>query len=350
MAPAPGAWEEIPETLGHGLSWSMADSDGDGDLDAFAARHLEMVNDEEAAAGLVSGPGSWLYENRNGGKLVATPEATPEPTHGALGFMGQWLDADGDNDLDLYMANDFGAWVVPNTLLINDGTGRFIDSGGQHRNPPPSTRWAQGWPMWTPTAGPTCTSPTSASPLLILNQGAWVNATASLGAELPPSEQRQSSWGVDLVDLDLDGLPEAVLRFGPLIFWTEVPYVEDSSGQKWSDADAQADALLLNSGEGFQVSEDFQSTEVGRAVIHGGLGPRRRPRPGHHRLDRRGRADPDLRDPRRLPGWGDGEGTDRHAGHRPQGHPMDLACDDLQLFRRRGLPDHRSVCELPDRA
>ena len=262
------AWEEIPETLGHGLSWSMADSDGDGDLDAFAARHLEMVNDEEAAAGLVSGPGSWLYENRNGGKLVATPEATPEPTHGALGFMGQWLDADGDNDLDLYMANDFGAWVVPNTLLINDGTGRFIDSGDSTAS---AALYAMGAGVADVDANgrPDLYISNIGSPLLILNQGAWVNATASLGAELPPSEQRQSSWGVDLVDLDLDGLPEAVLRFGPLIFWTEVPYVEDSSGQKWSDADAQADALLLNNGEGFQVSEDFQSTEVGRAVIHG---------------------------------------------------------------------------------
>ena len=74
---------------------------------------------------------------------------------------------------------------------------------------------------------------------------------------------------MDLIDLDLDGLPEAALRFGPLIFWMEVPYVEDSSGQRWADADEQADALLLNSEDGFQVSEDFQSTEVGRAVIHG---------------------------------------------------------------------------------
>ncbi|MFT5585228.1 MAG: hypothetical protein ACI9VR_002816 [Cognaticolwellia sp.] len=262
------SWEEIPETLGHGLSWSFADSDGDGDLDAFAARHLEMVNDEEAAAGRVSGPGSWIYENRNGGELVATPQATPEPTHGALGFMGQWLDADGDNDLDLYMANDFGAWVVPNALLLNDGTGNFIDSGDATAS---AALYAMGVGVADVDANgrPDLYISNIGSPLLILNQGAWVNSGAALGAELPPTEQRQSSWGVDLVDLDLDGLPEAALRFGPLIFWMEVPYVEDSTGQRWADADSQADALLLNSAEGYQVSDDFQSTEVGRAVIHG---------------------------------------------------------------------------------
>lgn len=262
------AWEEIPDTLGHGLSWSLADMDKDGDLDAYAARHLEQVNDEEAAAGLVQGPGSYLYENLGGGQFVARPSLTPEPTHGALGFMGQWLDADSDGDLDLYLVNDFGAWVVPNALLENDGTGRFTASAD-------STVSAALYGMGAGVADvdangrPDLYITNIGSPLLLLNQGAWVNATAAQGAEIPPTETRQSSWGVDLVDLDLDGLPEAALRFGPLIFWMEVPYVEDSSGQRWADADSQADALLLNTGEGFTLSPDFQSTEVGRAVIHG---------------------------------------------------------------------------------
>ena len=35
------------------------------------------------------------------------------------------LDVDTDGDLDLYFANDFGPYIVPNMLLVNDGTGHF---------------------------------------------------------------------------------------------------------------------------------------------------------------------------------------------------------------------------------
>lgn len=262
-------WTELPRSNGHTLGWTLADIDGDGDLDAFAARHYELVNDQDVAEGRITGWGSFVYRNQ-GGALVPDLDATPTWTQEGLSFMGQWLDVEGDGDLDLYLVNDFGPYLVPNVLMLNDGAGRFTPSED------PTTSAAMygmgaavddvngdGWPdLYVSNIG---------SPLLLVGdgQGRFIDSTAALGAQIPASDDRLSSWGIELADLDRDGLPDATLMFGAVVFWMQVPYVEDSDGVRWDDALEQPDALLWNQGGAFAMGPELQDTDVGRSVVAG---------------------------------------------------------------------------------
>ena len=92
-----------------------ADVDGDGDLDLFIAERLKPFYYGEAVSGR-------LYLNDGTGKFTdATAERAPGLLHIGLLTDAQWLDHDGDGDLDLLVV---GEWM-PIVLFENDG-GRLI--------------------------------------------------------------------------------------------------------------------------------------------------------------------------------------------------------------------------------
>ena len=102
----------FPEIMGGGAA--LADVDGDGDLDAYLVQ-----------SGRVEGPGGESNANKlflNDGRGFFT--AVPDDGAGDRGYgMGVTTgDYDNDGDVDLYVTN-----LGRNTLLRNDGTGRFSD-------------------------------------------------------------------------------------------------------------------------------------------------------------------------------------------------------------------------------
>jgi hypothetical protein len=85
---------------------AVGDMDGDGRLDVY----------------LVSGKDNKLYKNRGDGTFLDVTEKSGAGD-ASQGIYALFADVDGDGDLDLFIANAFGA----SRLLENDGKGHFTD-------------------------------------------------------------------------------------------------------------------------------------------------------------------------------------------------------------------------------
>jgi hypothetical protein len=102
----------FPDIVGGGVT--LADIDGDGDLDAYLVQ--SGVLDETARA---DAPANQLYFNRGDGtfELAAAPGPAADRGYGMSAAAG---DYDNDGDVDLYVTN-----LGPNRLLRNNGQGQF---------------------------------------------------------------------------------------------------------------------------------------------------------------------------------------------------------------------------------
>jgi hypothetical protein len=134
------------------MSW--ADTDLDGDLDAYAGGRLyrndggDVFTDVTAAAGLNTGDCPWsavwadydadgapdlyltnncgpsrLYRNKGDGTFEDVT-ATADVGNGGSGHGAAWGDYDNDGDFDLFVANNNGQYSV---LYRNNGDGTFSD-------------------------------------------------------------------------------------------------------------------------------------------------------------------------------------------------------------------------------
>jgi len=270
----PSGEVEIDDSDAESTTGSLADIDGDGDLDLFAARYAE-VDVEAILDGTLEGSGNAIYLNSSG-VLERDDTRLPAEVIDDMTFMGQWLDVEGDGDLDLYLANDFGPFLGRNRLLLNDGTGHFTlddDCGCD------LTHFGMGVAVGeangdgrpdlfvTDLAGPD---------LLLSSPEGFYEASAATGAGIELAEDRLASWGTAFVDLDLDGDQDLPVIFGPLFPHGDPDGLVDLGEQysDWIDNAEQRDALLLRDGEGFvEVAEDlgFDDEAMGRAVAVGDL-------------------------------------------------------------------------------
>ena len=117
-----------------GCAWG--DYDQNGLLDLIVVRHIsyeEPVLSREGQVLTLIG-GVTLYHNdglggfRDVTRLLGDDSSPMPSSYGAglgnvwgAGFQPIWIDFDNDGDLDIYVANDFGAEVHPNVLWRNDG-------------------------------------------------------------------------------------------------------------------------------------------------------------------------------------------------------------------------------------
>jgi hypothetical protein len=102
---------------------SVADYDNDGDLDIYTGRYLDPRKHLPTTLFYTrNGEGNRLFRNDGNFHFTdVTKEAGINETGLTLGVA--WGDYDNDNDMDMYVANDFGR----DALLRNNGNGTFTD-------------------------------------------------------------------------------------------------------------------------------------------------------------------------------------------------------------------------------
>jgi len=251
---------------------TVLDVDQDGDLDVFVARHLDLdaTDPEELSSRTVRADPNRLYINVDGvfelGSSVGKDDAAT--------FQGAPLDADGDGDLDLFMVNDFGMFIEPTALMLNDGSGAFTESEDCGCD---LEMFGMGVSVSDVNndALPDLHLTDFGSPRLLMGMGTaqFYEGAQAAGAYVEPSEKHVTSWGTSFVDLDLDGWDELATVFGPV--WMGVPgdwsdRSSDPAVADLDDSDVQEDMILRNDQGVFTDASsafNFMQTDVGRALV-----------------------------------------------------------------------------------
>jgi tetratricopeptide (TPR) repeat protein len=237
-------------------SLALADLDGDGVLDLYVGRYLDLdpVDPPEGAlgSGALAVPCVWrgapVFCGPRG--LVAQPDAVyfgggdgaftdVTATH-LVGHVAAYTlgvlatDVDGDGDMDVCVAND----SAPNLLLVNDGTGRLTDFGyaaGFALGPDGQKEAGMGLAAGDVDGdGRVDLAVTNFSDeptrLLLAAEVGFDDATqrSRLGRESRPL----LSWGVHLVDLDGDGGLELFTANGHVHPAADLPAMGTSYGQR----------------------------------------------------------------------------------------------------------------------
>ena len=122
-----GTFDDVTETAGLGRGFvtvaSAADVDGDGLLDLYIGRYLDPRSELPTTLFYSrNSEGNSLLRNLGGLRFEDVTDRAGV-RDGGLTLGAAWGDVDGDGDLDLYVANDFGR----NALYRNDGSGTFTD-------------------------------------------------------------------------------------------------------------------------------------------------------------------------------------------------------------------------------
>jgi hypothetical protein len=278
-------WETLDSVLindgtGHFTITSLSDSgaspsggvfgdlDGDGDLDLVVGRLQESPEPDLIVAGKEVGEGLDLYFNDGSGGFTLDNSSLPEYLSVAMVWEPELVDVDLDGDLDLYLANDFGPWLVPNTLLLNDGSGRFSVSEDCFCD---LEMYAMGSAVGdvNDDGYPDLYVTDIAGPNLLISDGTggFYDGTLAAGADIPPAERNMSSWGTVFADVDADMDLDLAVMFGRL--GRNSDFVGDLD-ESWVDGDEQDDVLLLNDGDNTFTRADevgFTDADRGRLVV-----------------------------------------------------------------------------------
>lgn len=254
-------------------AWSAAFGDftGDGRVDLFIATY-DAELDLDTILGGARGSGQVLAVQAADGSWSVLDGAVPDSTAEALSLQGAPLDVDADGDLDVYLVDDFGPYVVPNVLLLNDGRGRFSVAEGTGAE---LAIYAMGTGVGDPDGNglPDLFVSDVGPAHYLLNTGAgFVDATQAVGAYVPPTPTNLTSWGVAMVDLDQDGWDDVVAAYGGLGEAIDLDRLENAE-PGWEEANDQASLMLHNvDGERFErLDSAFTDLARARGLVVGDL-------------------------------------------------------------------------------
>ena len=109
---------------------TFLDHDQDGFLDIYVVNYIQRVRFVFGGGGEVAGFDHDCFENffyHNNGDMTFTPVAMElNVADNGCGLAVTNLDFEGDGDSDIYTINDFGQFVVPNNMYLNNkNTGTF---------------------------------------------------------------------------------------------------------------------------------------------------------------------------------------------------------------------------------
>ncbi len=264
----------LPDSLGHSTTGAFADPDGDGDLDLVVTRYVVWPDFDDVQAGTIVGGGNVLYANDGTGTFTAT-DAIPARWVDDLCHIAQWMDANGDGHLDLYLTTDFGMFLDPNVLLLGDGQGGFTEAGADCGCQLEMEAMGVAVGDFDGQGSPDLYITDIGGPNLLINDGqaSYYDAAQAAGAHIPLSASQMVSWGTVAADLDRDGDSELPMVFGPLNFW-DPSYAArfwDEDGEEWLDSMEQSDVLLESDGAGRFTNETaawgFGDQSVGKSLV-----------------------------------------------------------------------------------
>lgn len=253
---------------------SFADLDGDGRIDLYIATYDAPHDAETIMAGEAEGSGHAVYTQRADGSFQALPGAIPDAVQAGLSLQGALVDYDLDGDLDLYMTNDFGPFVLPNKMLENDGTGHFSVVDDCYCD---LAMYAMGTGVGDPDndGDPDLFISNVGSPVYLENQGdgTFADATRASGGYIEPTPENMTSWATTFFDADQDGCEDVLVVYGRLNSEGQLILDHESDGA-WSEAEDQPDVLLRGDCAGGFTrapAEDFADPGRARAMAIGDL-------------------------------------------------------------------------------
>jgi len=219
------------------------DVDGDGDLDLFLGYDAFEERPPEPA------PASELLLNDGAGHFTSASERLNTLQRTGYTKVAGFFDLDADGDQDLYIVNHQAAYVG-NQLLINDGAGGFYEDpasglglviagmglgvGDLNGDGLPDLMLSDWGSLWLMES---------------LSPGVWYDGAAARGLSPALARDQVVAWGNELVDLDNDGLLDALVVFGPA-----------STAIGESNPEEQPDGVWLGRGDG---TLRHQETELG---------------------------------------------------------------------------------------
>lgn len=233
-----------------GQTSTWGDLDGDGDLDLFVGNYGPKPADAFAVEDFEVGDASQLWENQGDGTFVDRSTMIPGDLHAGYTFMAGWHDLDGDLAPELLVVNDFG-WARPSRLLWNRGGTLQEDDGGAGFHIPFAGMGLGVGDVNGDGVPDFAQSSWKASSLLLSVGGPTWGEAAEAWGFLPTWEwggagdepndwnnpQQIFGWGTELVDIDNDADLDLLVNFGA---WDE-----------WSKKTVMTDALYLQDANRF---------------------------------------------------------------------------------------------------
>ncbi len=238
----------VPVSVVHDMS--PGDFDLDGRIELFMARTADIHDEGEVQNDRV------VHVDPDGFRVE--PDAVPEAVGLRHGYDATSFDADGDGDIDVYLANDLGMNFGGSTLLRNEG-GRFVDATDDCFCSSPIAAKGVDVADFDGDGQPDLFL--SGSPLNTLfgrdPSGGWVDVSATSGAQV--GSEGVTGWGGIFIDYDNDGQRDLLAAQGDR--WNE--------GDSWRAVDVPLLVLRQDEGQFTDVSQEIGLTALGsfRATI-----------------------------------------------------------------------------------
>ena len=244
------------------MSAAWADYDGDDDLDLYIGNYGFIDESLDSSEFLPAEP-DYLYVNNGDGTFTDRSDIIPAAAQDGYTYTASWIDLNDDLKPEMYIVNDFGV-SYPNTVLWNDGDGTLSMEQS------PSGLNGQFTGMGLDVADlntdglPDLVVPVWAGIVYLesTTSGFWIESqdVRQLNGDL--SKDQKVSWGGNFGDMDNDGDTDLAMQYG---------YVVVGDGGQWPNPLRQPDALFIQGTDGKFEDQSFEHGFNDNGVTRGAV-------------------------------------------------------------------------------